>query len=326
MREEMGKPESSSSFIKNSNEYKELLEKNNRLELDLKDLNKNTTEKTKNEEVKEDFIPKDKILRVAFARHILKNKIKEKGESYARQSFRRQNSMKLKCCFEYHEVVLNQLYYNHCPICYTSYKIDKNNKLIPHIEKKFIIKNEKELIDNHTCKRCKKSNITTYNKICNFCSKFEKSVDILDTSSEDEKNVNLFKKYSEKTINSIRFYDNLYDIAIENKIDVHTKNPFIEFVKNNNYHKYQSGDTIWKKVNRCRYISEMYNHKDYQSIETNLIKIDINFITKLNSVQWEEWKRYFLTYLDNFLTEEEEEDNDDDDNYLEFDPNEILNE
>ncbi|KAI9243001.1 hypothetical protein BY458DRAFT_495489, partial [Sporodiniella umbellata] len=144
MKKERESSESSVSHIKDTEEYKLLLNKNNKLENDLKDLNErvntSVTEVVKSKEIQiEDSIPLEKINRVAFARYILKTKIKEKGESYARQCFRRQNVTKLKCCFEYHEVIISPI-----------------------------------------------------------------SVDILDTSSEDGKNVNLFKKYSEKTLNTIQ--------------------------------------------------------------------------------------------------------------------------
>lgn len=189
-----------------------------------------------------------------------------------------------------------------CLKCYKTYILNNENKLIKNILSEHIIHDEEGILNKIKCNICKniyKKEIT----LCNSCKYVNECKPIVTEIPSNKPGEETIKTFASGTFNKINYYSNIYDVALNEGIDVYTMKPLVEFIKKNNLLKEKQPNVIIRKILRCRSILSIYKESKYINIQ-NVIKriyININYISKLDDYQFCSLKNILINILDKEL-------------------------
>lgn len=214
-------------------------------------------------------------------------KIKDTNIKYLGAAIKNTSGYYLRCCEINHENnILTIDKWVTCTKCYYSYKIDSQGMIIKKILNEHIIHNESNIYHEIKCKNNKCIHINK--KIINLCNKckknkeFEESIYFYDEVDENVIGSKIINKSIKFDYEEIYKHGELYQIGLDDGIEMHKKNVLYNYYKNYNKNLIKDIKTqkvLQNKALRCYSIMKLFNQDKYKIIQ-NKIK---NIITIINS-------------------------------------------
>lgn len=238
-------------------------------------------------------------------------KIKDTNIKYLGAAIKNTSGYYLRCCEINHENnILTIDKWVTCTKCYYSYKIDSQGMIIKKILNEHIIHNESNIYHEIKCKNNKCIHINKkIIKLCNKCKKnkeFEESIYFYDEVDENVIGSKIINKSIKFDYEEIYKHGELYQIGLDDGIEMHKKNVLYNYYKNYNKNLIKDIKTqkvLQNKALRCYSIMKLFNQDKYKIIQNKIknIGFNINLMSQIDDENFNNFKNYLNDKLDHFV-------------------------